>query len=134
MTDPLRFTVDVACSSEHAFVTWTSEIGTWWPPDHTVTGQAERVVLQEGIGGRIYERGPDGVEHEWGEVTVWEPPSRLAYLWHIGRGRAEATEVEIHFLPADLPPPGWRLSTGDGSDWEWSVTRGGARTGVDGKD
>jgi uncharacterized protein YndB with AHSA1/START domain len=64
-----------------------------------VTGQAERVVLQDGVGGRIYERAHDGVEHEWGEVTVWEPPSRLAYLWHIGRGRAEATEVEIHFLP-----------------------------------
>ncbi len=98
MTDPLRFSFDVACSSDHAFATWTSEIGTWWPPDHTVTGQAERVVLQSGIGGRIYERGPDGVEHDWGEVTAWEPPTRLAYLWHIGRERVDATEVEIHFL------------------------------------
>ena len=28
--------------AEHAFSVWTSGIGTWWPPDHTVTGRAER--------------------------------------------------------------------------------------------
>ena len=72
MSAPLRMSFDVACSVEHAFTVWTSGIGTWWPPDHTVTGQADlEVVLQGGVGGRIYERTPDGVEHDWGEVTVW---------------------------------------------------------------
>ena len=98
MSAPLRLTFDVACSAEHAFTVWTSEIGTWWPPDHTVTGQAERIVLQSGVGGRIYERTADGFEHDWGEVTVWSPPTRLAYLWHLGRDREDATEVEIRFL------------------------------------
>jgi hypothetical protein len=70
---------DVACSSDHAFTVWTSGIGTWWPPDHTVTGQAEEVVLQSGVGGRIFECTSDGVEPDWGTVTVWEPPTRLAY-------------------------------------------------------
>ncbi len=49
------------------------------------------------MGGRIYERTPGGVEHDWGEVTVWSPPARLAYLWHLRRDRADATEVEIRF-------------------------------------
>ena len=98
MTDPLRMSFDVACSPEHAFRVWTSGIGTWWPPDHTVTGRAEAVVLQGGVGGRIYERTADGAEHEWGEVTVWQPPARLGYLWYLGRERADATEVEIRFL------------------------------------
>lgn len=99
MSAPLRMSFDVACSVEHAFTVWTSRIGTWWPPDHTVTGRAGLVViLQGGVGGRIYERTSDGVEHDWGEVTVWKPPERLAYLWHLRQDRADATEVEIRFL------------------------------------
>ena len=95
---PLRMAFEVACPAEHAFSVWTSGLGTWWPPDHTVTGGPERIVLEGGVGGRIYERAADGVEHEWGEVTVWQPPARLGYLWYFGRDRADATEVEIRFL------------------------------------
>jgi uncharacterized protein YndB with AHSA1/START domain len=98
MIAPLQLSFDIACPAEHAFSVWTSGIGTWWPPDHTMTGRAALVVLQNGVGGRIYERTPDGTEHDWGEVTVWQPPERLAYRWHLGRDRAEATEVEIRFL------------------------------------
>ena len=72
--------------------------GRWWPRDHTVSGDPEEVVLESGAGGRIYERTAAGERHEWGEVTVWEPPRRLAYLWHIGRARDTATEVEITFV------------------------------------
>jgi hypothetical protein len=98
MTEPLRISFDVACSVEHAFTVWTSGIGSWWPRDHTVTGQAGVVVVLQGVvGGRIYERTADGVEHDWGEVTVWSPPRRLSYLWHLGRLRDEATEVDIRF-------------------------------------
>ena len=97
-TAPLRVSFEVACSPEHAFLVWTSRIGTWWPQDHTVTGQAEQVVMQADVGGRIYERTADGAEHDWGEVTVWQPPSRLAYLWHLGLDRTRATEVDIRFV------------------------------------
>ena len=102
MTAPLQMSFDVDCSAEHAFHTWTARIATWWPVDHTVTGQgAITVVMQSGVGGRIYERTPDGVEHDWGEVTVWRPPTRLAYLWHLRSDRADATEVEIRFVAKD---------------------------------
>lgn len=101
MTEPLWLSFEVACSADHAFAVWTSGIGTWWPPDHTVSGQADVVVLESGIGGRIYERTADGVEHDWGEVTVWDPPDRLSYLWHIGHDRSDATEVEIRFVSQD---------------------------------
>jgi uncharacterized protein YndB with AHSA1/START domain len=102
MTAPLQMSFDVDCSAEHAFNTWTSGIATWWPADHTVTGRAGiTVVMQSGVGGRIYERTPEGVEHDWGEVTVWSPPARLAYLWHLRRDRSDATEVEIRFVAKD---------------------------------
>lgn len=100
MTEALSFTFDVGCSPEHAFDMWTSRIDTWWPRDHTVH-QAVAVVLQPGIGGRIYERDAEGVERDWGAVTAWEPPSRLAYTWHIGSDPGRATDVEIRFVAGD---------------------------------
>ena len=78
---PLELSFDVACPPEHAFAVWTERISTWWPGDHSVAGGA--VVLEPHVGGRIYERTEDGTEIAWGEVTVWEPPRRLAYLWHL---------------------------------------------------
>lgn len=79
MIEPLNLTFEVACSAEHAFATWTARIGSWWPADHTVSGErCLDVILEPGIGGRIYERTQSGEEHQWGEVTVWEPPARLA--------------------------------------------------------
>ena len=47
MTSPLRITFDVACPAEHAFAMWTSRIGTWWPPDHTVTGDQDLAIVLE---------------------------------------------------------------------------------------
>jgi uncharacterized protein YndB with AHSA1/START domain len=99
MKAPLTMSFDVACSVDHAFRVWTSEIDRWWPSDHTVSGQADlKIVWESGVGGRIYERTSEGVEHDWGEVTVWNPPSQLVYLWHLRQDRADATEVEIHFV------------------------------------
>jgi uncharacterized protein YndB with AHSA1/START domain len=133
--EPLRMSFEVACSAEHAFATWTSRIDTWWPSDHTVSGEAGLlIVLEPGVGGRIYERASDGSEHEWGEVTVWEPPSRLAYLWHLRRDRRDATDVEIRFIAltaastrVEIEHGGWER-LGDGAeDWRERNT-GGWRT------
>jgi uncharacterized protein YndB with AHSA1/START domain len=98
VSEPLRLAFDVACSVEHAFTVWTSGIATWWPRDHTVSHEPDVAVILEGrVGGRIYERAVDGSEHDWGEVTVWRPPERLAYLWHLGQQKETATEVDIRF-------------------------------------
>ena len=97
MTDPLRLDFEVACPVEHAFDVWTGRLDTWWPRDHTVSGRPAEIVLQGVIGGRIYERTDEGDEHEWGVITRWDPPRALGYQWHIGRDRADATDVEIRF-------------------------------------
>ena len=99
MIEPLRISFEVGCSASHAFEVWTSGIDTWWPNDHTVTGRSDlTVVIEHGVGGRIFERTSDGAEHDWGQVTLWDPPNRLAYRWHLGQDVADATEVDIRFL------------------------------------
>ena len=99
--EPLRLAFDVACPPDHAFLVWTERIATWWPADHTASGEPNlRVVLEGRVGGRIFERTAAGDVHEWGEVIAWEPPHRLVYLWHLRRDRADATEVEIRFVSA----------------------------------
>jgi uncharacterized protein YndB with AHSA1/START domain len=99
MIEPLRFTFEVACPVEHAFAVWTAQTSRWWPISHSVTVEPGLAVIFEGrIGGRIFERTPAGHEVAWGEVTAWEPPHRLAYLWHLRADRADATEVEIRFV------------------------------------
>ena len=125
MIDPIRLAFEVRCPPEHAFAVWTGRIGQWWPADHTVSGETGlAVVLEPRRGGRIFERTTAGVEHDWGEVTVWEPPSRLAYLWHLRRDRADATEVEIRFLPhgdattlVEIEHRGWEALGADGESW-----------------
>jgi uncharacterized protein YndB with AHSA1/START domain len=107
--DPLRISFDVACPPDRAFEVWTSQTSAWWPTSHTVTAQPDvEVVIEPGVGGRIYERTPAGEEHDWGQVTAWDPPSRLAYLWHLRQDRADATEVEIAFAATE--PAGTRVS------------------------
>ena len=102
MTEPILISFDVDCPVTHAFEVWTERISSWWPKSHTVSAEADAdVVLERRVGGRIYERTVAGEEHQWGEVTAFEPPRRLSYLWHIRRDRADATEVAIRFSSVD---------------------------------
>lgn len=96
--DPIVVEFDVRASPQHAFEVWTSKTSIWWPRSHTISGdQNLDVVFERFAGGRIYERGSDGTEHEWGEVLVWEPPTRVDYLWHLFFDRSEATEITVTF-------------------------------------
>jgi hypothetical protein len=131
MIEPLRLTFDVACSVEHAFATWTGRIDAWWPADHTASGEADAVVvLEPEVGGRLFERTASGAEHEWGQVTRWNPPSGFAYLWHLRRDRADATDVDITFTPiptgtrVDIVHTGWERLGADGTTWR-NRNRGG---------
>jgi uncharacterized protein YndB with AHSA1/START domain len=97
VTEPLVHEFEVACPVEHAFEMWAVRTSLWWPPSHSVSGAPEAVAFEPRAGGRVFERAPDGEEHEWGQVVVWEPPRRLVYTWHLRQDRADATEVEIVF-------------------------------------
>jgi uncharacterized protein YndB with AHSA1/START domain len=99
MTGPLVVEFEVAAPVEHAFEMWANRPALWWPAGHTISGGPEAIVFEPRAGGRIFERAPDGAEHEWGEVLSWQPPTRLRYLWHLFFDRSEATEIEVTFQP-----------------------------------
>jgi hypothetical protein len=124
MIEPIRLSFEVDCAADHAFEVWTGRIDRWWPADHTVSGEGDAtVVLERRPGGRIFERTAAGAEHEWGEVTIWEPPTRLGYLWHLRRDRADATEVEIQFIDrgattlVEIEHRGWEALGAAGEPW-----------------
>ena len=135
MIEPLRMSFEVSCPVAHAFDVWTSKIARWWPADHSVSGEnGLQVVLEGRPGGRIFERTAAGTEHEWGEVVVWEPPRRLAYLWHLRRDRADATEVDIRFIDqgnattrVEIEHRGWERLGAAGPSWR-DANRGGWST------
>jgi uncharacterized protein YndB with AHSA1/START domain len=123
--EPLRLTLVVACPAEHAFATWTARATAWWPPDHTVSHETDLEVVFEGrVGGRIFERTAAGTEIDWGEITAWEPPRRIAYLWHIATDRSDATDVEIVFnqlsdatTRVEIEHRGWERLGAKGQPW-----------------
>jgi uncharacterized protein YndB with AHSA1/START domain len=101
VSKPLELAFEVACRPATAFSMWTTRPSIWWPVDHSVSGERGlKVVFEERVGGRIFERTPSGAEHEWGRITAWEPPSRLAYTWHLRFAPEDATDVEIRFVDA----------------------------------
>ena len=132
MTEPLRLSFDVNCAVAHAFDVWTAKLSAWWPADHTASGEAGvEVVLEGRVGGRIFERTPAGSTHEWGEITAWDPPRRLGYLWYLRRDRADATEVDITFVENDaattrveIEHRGWERLGAQGPDWREANTAG----------
>jgi hypothetical protein len=123
--EPLRLSYELKCPASHAFMVWTTRIGTWWPKGHSASGDpTSEVFLEPGVGGRIFERPTVGAEIDWGVVTEWDPPGRLCYTWHIGRDSTQATEVALTFVELDghtsrldIVQTGWDRLGADGPSW-----------------
>lgn len=131
MIEPLRIRFDVACTTPHAFRTWTERIDTWWPRDHTATNdRGSQIRLEKHIGGRLFEVASDGREHLWGTVTTWQPTSKFGYAWHIRRDAADATDVLITFIPhgelttVEIVHSGWEKLGSEGPSWR-DLNQGG---------
>ena len=132
MIEPLRLSYEIRCSAEHAFEVWTTRLSSWWPKGHSASGNPDTdVVFEPRLGGRIFERTPDGSEIDWGEVTHWSPPHGLGYVWHIARDRRDATIVELTFVDLgdgttrlDIVHSGWERLGAEGPAWREANTDG----------
>lgn len=85
-------------TADDAFRVFTDEIGAWWPlPTHGLFGDRSGCVVFRD--GKLVEQAVDGAEVVWGEVSTWDPPTRLVIAWYPGRDATEASEVEVLFEP-----------------------------------
>ena len=110
MTDPDALVVEFAVRAPvaHAFRVWTQRAALWWPRSHTLSGDPESIVFEPGVGGRIVEHGRDGSEHEWGQITEWDEPNSVGFVWVHAFDAAQATRVALTFA-ADGPTTQVRL-------------------------
>ena len=94
----IRKTVVVSCDVHTAFRTWTEQINSWWPKGHSRSGDPDTTIfLERQVGGRIYERTPEGTEYDWGKVVAWDPPRHFAYHWYLGSSAEQPTHVDVQF-------------------------------------
>jgi uncharacterized protein YndB with AHSA1/START domain len=99
---PVVKTVTVRCPPERAFRAFTADLARWWPLAHFHIGAEPQACMLEGRpGGRIYERSANGVDSDWGKVTAWEPPHRLAFTWEVLLQGAQAQQIEVTFRAVD---------------------------------
>ena len=101
---PVRKSIFVAASQQHAFDTFTTGIGRWWPKSHHIgKSDLDRPVMEPRTGGRWFEVGVDGAECEIGKVLAWDPPSRVLLAWQLTPDWTYdpelVTEVEVLFTP-----------------------------------
>jgi uncharacterized protein YndB with AHSA1/START domain len=124
-------TITVDAPIEQAFETFTRRMGSWWPRgSHSLFDERKEIVLEERVGGRVYEVSTEGEEGEWADVIAWEPPDRFVLRWRVNPKRGP-TEVEVRFTSenggtrVDLEHRGWDDAEGRANyDTGWDKVLG----------
>jgi uncharacterized protein YndB with AHSA1/START domain len=90
---------------ERAFKVFTERFDHIKPREHNMLAvDIVQSVFEPRVGGRIYDRGVDGSECQWGRVLAYEPPTRLVFSWDISprwqieTDQARSSEVEVRFI------------------------------------
>ena len=106
----IRKSIWIGRSPETSFKVFCEEMTEWWPGGFGGKDSIPR--LEPMVGGRFYERKPDGTEYEIGRLTAYQPPSLVAFTWRAPSWEV-VTQVEIRFTPenngtrVDLEHSGW---------------------------
>ena len=101
----VRTEVVVEAPIERAFRLFTDNFDRIKPREHNMLGvDIAESVFEPRVGGRVYDRGVDGSECQWGRVLAYEPPARIVFSWDINpRWQIETdlnktSEVEVRFI------------------------------------
>jgi uncharacterized protein YndB with AHSA1/START domain len=101
----VQSTIVVEATREHAFLVFTEDIGSWWPPDHHILdGELAEMIFEPRVGGHVYDRGVDGGECRWARVLAYDPPERVVFSWDITLQWGlepdpnKTSEVEVRFI------------------------------------
>lgn len=101
---PVRKSLFVNATQDHAFEVFTAGMGRWWPKSHKLTeADLDQQIIEPKQDGRWYQRSVDGSECEIGTVAAWEPPARVLLIWQLNAQWTFdpdlKTEVEVRFMP-----------------------------------
>jgi uncharacterized protein YndB with AHSA1/START domain len=102
----VRTEIVVEAPVERAFRAFTERWDRIKPREHNMREvDIAESVFEPRAGGRLYDRGVDGTECQWGRVLAYEPHDRIVFSWDISpqwqleSDLARASEVEIRFMP-----------------------------------
>jgi uncharacterized protein YndB with AHSA1/START domain len=105
----VRTEVVVDAPTDRAFRLFTERFDRIKPREHNMLGvDIAESVFEPRAGGRVYDRGVDGSECQWGRVLAYEPPDRILFTWDINPtwqiepDLSKTSEVEVRFV-ADGP-------------------------------
>jgi uncharacterized protein YndB with AHSA1/START domain len=101
----VRTEITVEVPLERAFTVFTERFDHIKPREHNMLAvDIAQSVFEPKVGGRVYDRGVDGSECQWGRVLAYEPPTRILFTWDISprwqieTDLARSSEVEVRFV------------------------------------
>ena len=105
----IRTDIVVEAPQERAFRVFTQQFDKIKPREHNMLGvDIAESVFEPRAGGRVYDRGVDGSECQWGRVLAYDPPERIVFTWDITphwqleSDLSKTSEVELRFV-AETP-------------------------------
>ena len=102
--EPTEHHIEIGLRVEAAFRLFAEGLERWWPLSYTYSLASFATAGIEPQG-HWFERDQQGTRTDWGEVRVYDPPSRLVLAFAISAQRSpeppqRASEVEVRFLPS----------------------------------
>jgi uncharacterized protein YndB with AHSA1/START domain len=101
----VQTSVVVEAPIDRAFRVFTTDFGSFKPPEHNMLGvEIAETVFEPRVGGHLYDRGVDGSECRWARILVYEPPARVVFSWDISPywqvepDLNKTSEVEVRFI------------------------------------
>ncbi|MHB8381357.1 MAG: SRPBCC domain-containing protein [Candidatus Binataceae bacterium] len=91
----IRKSIRIERPPDISFRGFCDEMSQWWPGGFG--GKDSKPFLEGRVGGRLFERNPDGTEYEIGRVTAYQPPSIVAFTWRAPSWEI-STQVEVRFI------------------------------------
>ena len=100
---PVRKSIRVNASRDHAFEVFTSGLGRWWPRRPRSAKSPLKTAVMETAAGRALVRARRGrLANRRRQDLVWEPPQRFVMSWDINShwkpDTTVGSEVEVRFI------------------------------------